>query len=146
MRDAGLLDSAAARPRATVFGADAYPDFADKAAALMHSLAGNHALVGGNKPLAWAATRTFCLLNGRDLVSILDDAEAMVLAVAAGQLDVPRSRRPPRPAHRPGHRMNVSRTACIDLLDGQHPARARGRGGPRRDRLVDEPVPARLSW
>ena len=89
VRDAGLLDSAAARPRATVFGADAYPDFAAKAAALMHSLARNHALIDGNKRLAWAATRIFCLLNGHALVFTVDDAEAMVVAVAAGQLDVP---------------------------------------------------------
>jgi death on curing protein len=89
VRDAGLLASAAARPQATVFGADAYPGFAGKAAALMHSLARNHALVDGNKRLAWAATRVFCLLNGRDLVFTIDDAEATVLAVAAGQLDVP---------------------------------------------------------
>lgn len=89
VRDIGLLDSAAARPRSTVFGADAYPVFPDKATALMHSLARNHALIDGNKRLAWAATRIFCLLNHRDLVFTVDDAETMVLAVAAGQLDVP---------------------------------------------------------
>jgi death-on-curing protein len=88
IRDAGLLASAAARPRTTVFGADAYPRFADKAAALLHSLARNHSLVDGNKRLAWAATRVFCLLNDRDLVFTVDDAEAMVIAVAAGHLDV----------------------------------------------------------
>ena len=88
IRDAGLLASAAARPRTTVFGADAYPRFVDKAAALLHSLARNHPLVDGNKRLAWAATRVFCLLNGRDLVFTIDDAEAMILAVAAGHLDV----------------------------------------------------------
>jgi death-on-curing protein len=89
IRDAGLLASAAARPQATVFGADAYPSFAGKAAALLHSLGRNHVLVDGNKRLAWSATRVFCLLNGRDLVFTIDDAEAMVLAVAAGHLDVP---------------------------------------------------------
>jgi death on curing protein len=89
IRDAGLLASAAARPQATVFGADAYPSFAEKAAALLHSLARNHALVDGNKRLAWASTRIFCLLDGRDLVFTVDDAEAMILAVAIGQLDVP---------------------------------------------------------
>lgn len=88
IRDAGLLASAAARPRTTVFGADAYPRFVDKAAALLHSLARNHPLVDGNKRLAWVATRVFCLLNGRDLVFTIDDAEAMILAVAAGHLDV----------------------------------------------------------
>jgi death on curing protein len=89
IRDAGLLASAAARPQATVFGADAYGSFAEKAAALLHSLARNHALADGNKRLAWAATRIFCLLNGRDLVFTVDDAEATIVGVAAGQLDVP---------------------------------------------------------
>ncbi|WP_432547728.1 type II toxin-antitoxin system death-on-curing family toxin [Kineococcus sp. SYSU DK004] len=87
VRDAGLLASAAARPRTTVFGREAYHGLADKAAALMHSLARNHPLVDGNKRLAWSATRVFCLLNGTDLVMDVDDAERMVLAVAAGELD-----------------------------------------------------------
>lgn len=89
LRDRGLLASAASRPQTTVFGDDAYPTFAEKAAALMHSIARNHALVDGNKRLAWAATRVFCLLNGRDLVFSVDDAEALVLGVATGALDVP---------------------------------------------------------
>ena len=54
----------------------------------MHSLARNHALVDGNKRLAWAAARVFCLMNGRDLAFPVDDAEALVVAVAAGGLDV----------------------------------------------------------
>lgn len=89
IRDHGLLASAAARPQSSAFGEDAYPTFAAKAAALMHSLARNHPLVDGNKRLAWAATRAFCLLNQRDLVFTVDDAERFVLAVARGALDVP---------------------------------------------------------
>jgi death-on-curing protein len=87
VRDHGLLASAAARPRTSAFGDDAYPTFADKAAALMHSIARNHALADGNKRLAWAATRTFCLLNGRELVFTVDDAEQLVLAVARGEVE-----------------------------------------------------------
>lgn len=87
VRDQGLLASAAARPQSSAFGADAYPTLTDKAAALMHSLARNHALVDGNKRLAWAATRIFCLLNGRDLAYTVDEAEALVLAVARGDLE-----------------------------------------------------------
>lgn len=87
IRDAGLLAAAAARPQTTVFGNDAYPTFEDKAASLLHSLVRNHALIDGNKRLAWAATRTFHLLNGRDLTYTVDDAEAMVVAAAAGTLD-----------------------------------------------------------
>ena len=88
VRDRGLLASAAGRSESTVLGDDAYPTFADKAAALMHSLARNHALVDGNKRLAWAATRVFCLLNGRDLDFTVDEAETLVLAVARGELEV----------------------------------------------------------
>jgi len=89
LRDVGLLASAAARPAMTVFGADAYPTFVGKAAALMHSLARNHPLVDGNKRLAWSATRALCLLNGYDIRYQVDAAEAFVLAVAAGELDMP---------------------------------------------------------
>ncbi|NUS94128.1 MAG: death-on-curing protein, partial [Nocardia sp.] len=42
VRDYGLLESALARPRASVFGQDAYPDIWQKAAALMESIARNH--------------------------------------------------------------------------------------------------------
>jgi death on curing protein len=87
--DAGLLAAAAGRPRVTVFGDDAYPAFQDKAAALLHSLVRNHALVDGNKRLAWSATRIFCLLNDQDLVYTVDEAEDLMLKAAAGQLDVP---------------------------------------------------------
>jgi death-on-curing protein len=88
VRDRGLLASAAARPRTTVLGEDAYPVLADKAAALMHSLARNHALLDGNKRLAWSATRVFCLLNGRDLGLSIDEAESLVQAAARGEVDV----------------------------------------------------------
>jgi death-on-curing protein len=87
VRDIGLLDSAAQRPQTVVFGDDAYPSFAEKVAALMHSLARNHALVDGNKRIAWAAGRLFCLMNACDLVMTVDDAERMVQSLAQGNLD-----------------------------------------------------------
>lgn len=88
IRDVGLLASAAGRPRSSAFGAEAYPSFADKVGALLHSIARNHALVDGNKRLAWSAARVFCLLNGRDLEIGVDGAEAMVVGAAAGELGV----------------------------------------------------------
>lgn len=88
VRDAGLLAAAAARPRTTVFGAHAYEGLSAKAAALTHSLARNHPLVDGNKRLAWSAARVFCLLNDRDLDFAVDEAEAMIVGAAAGELDV----------------------------------------------------------
>jgi death-on-curing protein len=89
IRDIGLLESASARPRASAFGEPAYPTFEEQAAALMHSLARNHPLVDGNKRLAWAATRVFHLMNGRDLAYSVDEAEEFVLSVARGDLEVP---------------------------------------------------------
>lgn len=87
VRDAGLLESALGRPRATVFGDDAYPDIHTKAAALLHSLARNHALVDGNKRLAWAAAAVFLGINGHRVSAGNDEVVAFVVAVAAGQLD-----------------------------------------------------------
>ena len=87
VRDAGLLESAAARPQATAFGSDAYPDLDSKAAALLHSLARNHALVDGNKRLALAAVIAFYGMNGRRLTLTNDAAYDLVMQVAAGQLD-----------------------------------------------------------
>jgi death-on-curing protein len=89
IRDVGLLAAAVARPRTSAFGAEAYPTFAEKTAALLHAVARNHALVDGNKRLAWSAARVFCLLNGRDLEVGVDEAEAMVVGAAEGSLDVP---------------------------------------------------------
>jgi death-on-curing protein len=87
VRDYGLLESALARAQTTVFGADAYPDVPAKAAALLHSLARNHALVDGNKRLAWLATYVFLDINGCRVTATDDEVVAFVLAVAAGQLD-----------------------------------------------------------
>jgi death-on-curing protein len=87
VRDHGLLESALARPRATAFGADAYADLEEKAGALLHSMARNHALVDGNKRLALAGTIAFLGLNGRRLTLTNDEAYLLIMAVASGQLD-----------------------------------------------------------
>ena len=87
IRDIGLLEAAAARPAASAFGRDAYPDLDAKAAALMHSLARNHSLVDGNKRLALAGVIAFYGVNGRRLTLSNDEAYQLVMAVADGSLD-----------------------------------------------------------
>ena len=87
VRDYGLLESALARPQATAFGSDAYPSLDAKAAALLHSLARNHALIDGNKRLALAATIAFYGVNGRRLTLTNDEAYELIMAVAEGKLD-----------------------------------------------------------
>ena len=89
IRDGGLLKSAAERPKTMLFGEDAYKSFNEKASALMHSLARNHPLIAGNKELAWAATRAFCLMNNCDILMKIDDAEQLVLKAAVGEYGVP---------------------------------------------------------
>lgn len=87
VRDNGLLASALARPPATAFGEDAYAGLEEKAAALLHSLARDRALVDGNKRLALAATIAFLGLNGRRLTLTNDQAYELIMDVAAGHLD-----------------------------------------------------------
>jgi|SRR5579863_8163497 len=83
IRDLGLLDSAVNRPRSSAFGEDAYITLNLKAAALLHSMTKNHALVDGNKRLAWLSTVVFCDLNGvaPDLED--DDAFRLVWDIAS---------------------------------------------------------------
>ncbi|WP_372735877.1 type II toxin-antitoxin system death-on-curing family toxin [Nocardioides sp.] len=88
VRDAGLLESAAARPRTSLFGDDAYPTIELKAAALLHSICMNDALVDGNKRLALLACVTFMRLNGRSFDLTQDEAFDLVMGVAEGRLDV----------------------------------------------------------
>lgn len=87
IRDLGLVEAAAARPRTTAFGEDAYPSIHDKAAALLHSVTCNHALVDGNKRLALAGTIAFYGMNGLRLTMTNDQAYDLVMAVASGEMD-----------------------------------------------------------
>jgi death-on-curing protein len=87
VRDVGLLESALARPQASAFGSDAYPDPHTKAAALLHSVASNHGLVDGNRRLALAAMIAFLGINGWRLTLTNDEAYELVVAVASGELD-----------------------------------------------------------
>lgn len=86
VRDAGLLESALARPRTTVFGKDAYPTIHQKAAALVSSLVANHALVDGNKRLGLVAVRLFYALNGYVFVAPDGAKFDLIMAIADGRL------------------------------------------------------------
>lgn len=89
IRDLGLLGAAAARPRTTAFGDDAYSDVWTKAAALLHSIVRNDPLVDGNKRLGWLACAVFLDINGIDAtVAKNDDVYGLVIDAAASQVDV----------------------------------------------------------
>jgi death-on-curing protein len=88
VRDRGALESALARPAATFGGEDLYPDIADKAAALMHSLALNHPFVDGNKRVAAFGAIVFAESNGHEFLATPDELVETTLAVAEGKMAV----------------------------------------------------------
>jgi death on curing protein len=93
IRDAGLLEAAAVRPRASASGEDAYRDVHEKAAALPQSVVSNHALVHGNKRLGLAAVIAFYGLNGRRLTMTNDEAYDFIMPIAGGAVGTSRSSR-----------------------------------------------------
>ncbi len=86
VRDVGLLDAAVGRPQASAFGVDAYRDIHEKAAALLQSIAQNHALVDGNERVALAAVLGFYGMNGFQVRMSNDEAYDLMMAVATGEL------------------------------------------------------------
>lgn len=86
VRDLAALEGALGQPRQTFGGEDLYPTLEAKATALGFALIGNHPFVDGNKRVGHAAMEVFLVLNGRELVAPVDDAERVVLGVAAGAI------------------------------------------------------------
>jgi death-on-curing protein len=87
--DLGLADSALHAPAAGFGDREFYEDFVDKAAVLVVRLARNHPLPDGNKRAAWVALRMFVEINGWAWLRRpdIDESEATVLAIAAGEMD-----------------------------------------------------------
>lgn len=84
VKDAGLLDSAIARPlNKHSYGED---DLCALAAAYAFGIARNHPFADGNKRTAWVMARLFLRLNGVTMAYDKADAIRMVLALAAGEL------------------------------------------------------------
>ena len=85
LRDQGLLESALGRPlNKYAYGSQ---DLAQLAAAYGFGLARNHAFVDGNKRIAFLAMVTFLGLNDIEFMVSEADAVAIMLAVAAGEID-----------------------------------------------------------
>jgi death-on-curing protein len=89
VRDWGLVESALARPQATVFGEEAYPTVWEKAAALLHSLVRNQALADGNKRVGFTCPVLLLHKNGQPVDFAEDAAYDLVIATAEGRLEVP---------------------------------------------------------
>ena len=88
VKDAGLLDSALARPQTSVFGEDAYPTLEVKAAAMTHSVIKNHPMVDGNKRTSWFLLNAFLYINGYLLEVSTEEGLEFTLGVATDQLSL----------------------------------------------------------
>ncbi len=85
VRDAGLLDSALARPHHILtYKSDA--TLAELAAAYSFGIARNHPFVDGNKRAAFSVFGLFLPPNGWRLDAKPDDAFRVMMALAAGEL------------------------------------------------------------
>ena len=85
LRDAGLLDSALARPHQLfVYGK---PTKFELAAAYAYGLIRNHPFLDGNKRIGFTAAVTFLELNGCHFTALEGDAVLKTLALAARELD-----------------------------------------------------------
>jgi death-on-curing protein len=85
LRDEGMLASALDRPRNKWLYEQAEP--ADLAAAYAFGLARNHPFVDGNKRTSLLALYTFLGVNGIDFIVPEAEAAAIIIALAAGEVD-----------------------------------------------------------
>jgi death on curing protein len=85
LRDAGLFESALARPRQHY--AYSSPDLIELAALYTAGLVRNHPFVDGNKRTGFAIGIVFLELNRFDFKATEEDATQAVLALAAGEMD-----------------------------------------------------------
>jgi death-on-curing protein len=85
LRDEGILESALDRPRNK--WSYEHAELADMAAAYAFGIARNHPSVDGNKRDSLLALYTFLGVNGIDFDVPEAEAAAMILALAAGEVD-----------------------------------------------------------
>lgn len=86
VRELGGVESAVAQPQMSFGGEELYPTIESKATALCFSLVMNHPFVDGNKRIGHAAMETFLVLNGYEISTDVDDAETVILDLAAGDV------------------------------------------------------------
>jgi death-on-curing protein len=87
LRDAGLLESALASPRQTMFDQELYPDVVAKAAILLIGLLKNHPFIDGNKRTAFITTLRFLELNGYTISANQDEWYDFILDIIMSRID-----------------------------------------------------------
>ena len=86
VRDAGLLESALARPQNILAYAESVPFLAALAAAYAFGISSNHPFVDGNKRTAFLVSFAFLDVNGLEVTASQEDAFLTVLGLAAGEI------------------------------------------------------------
>lgn len=87
LRDGGLLESALASPRQTMFDEELYPELAAKAAILLVGLVKNHPFVDGNKRTAFLATLRFLEVNGYTLAAAEDELFNLIQNIVSSRVE-----------------------------------------------------------
>ena len=85
IRDVGLLQSAAAMPKATFGGEFLHSDIFEMAAAYLFHIVKNHPFVDGNKRTGAVAAVVFLAMNGIELGASEEAFEGLVVSVASGK-------------------------------------------------------------
>jgi death-on-curing protein len=83
-----FLDSALARPL-NRFAYEGCDDIVELAATYAAAISGNHPFIDGNKRVAFVAMAQFLEDNGFRLIATNEDATRAMLALAAGEADLP---------------------------------------------------------
>lgn len=86
LRDAQLLESALAQPRATFGGAWPHPDVPSMAAAYLYHVCQDHPFLDGNKRVGLECALLFMLLNGHNIEAPPPLLESLVMETAEGRL------------------------------------------------------------
>lgn len=88
VRDEDGIDAALERMKQKLFGNDAYPTLAEKAAAFFQTLLQRHPFVDGNKRTAVRTVYAFLELNGREVTAGIEETVELTRSTAAGDRDI----------------------------------------------------------
>lgn len=86
IRDAGLLESALARPKNIWSYSGSHPSLHRLAAAYAFGISSNHPFMDGNKRTALVVSFAFCEVNGLEMTASQEDAYLTFLLLAAGEI------------------------------------------------------------
>lgn len=88
IREKGLLESIAEKPKSSFGGQELYPTIFDKAAAFFEALCNYHVFIDGNKRTAALSLYRFLSINGYDFLATNKELEDYTIFVAVNNPDL----------------------------------------------------------